>query len=46
MIFQAGGTCLFFSPRLSRRYLIRNHQKMVIADSQAAMIGRFNVADD
>lgn len=43
---QAGGACLFFSPRLSRRYLIRNHQKMVIADSQQAMIGGFNVADD
>jgi cardiolipin synthase len=43
---QAGGTFLFFSPRLSATYLIRNHQKMVIADGEEAMLGGFNVADD
>ena len=43
---EAGGSFLLFSPRLSRRYLIRNHQKMAIADSHTAMIGGFNVADD
>ncbi len=43
---QAGGTFLFFSPRLSATYLIRNHQKMAIADGEEAMLGGFNVADD
>jgi cardiolipin synthase A/B len=42
----AGGTVSTFLPRLSRRYLIRNHQKLVIADGAVAMLGGFNVADD
>lgn len=42
----AGGTVLFFSSRWTRRYLIRNHQKMAIADDDRVMIGGFNVADD
>ena len=43
---EAGGTFLCFQARWSRRYLIRNHQKMVIADSRLAMLGGFNVSDD
>lgn len=43
---EAGGTFRNFLPRLSRRYLIRNHQKLVVADRQIAMMGGFNVADD
>ena len=42
----AGGRFLCFSPRWSLRYLIRNHQKMVIADNRRAMFGGFNIADD
>jgi len=42
----AGGLFAEFLPRLSRRYLIRNHQKLVIADGARAMLGGFNVADD
>lgn len=42
----AGGQYLFFSPRWTQRYLIRNHQKMVIADGARAMFGGFNIADD
>lgn len=42
----AGGTFLVFSANWGRRYLIRNHQKMAVADDQAAMFGGFNVADD
>ena len=42
----AGGRFCWFSARWTQRYLIRNHQKMVIVDSAAAMIGGFNVADD
>ncbi|WP_228242154.1 phosphatidylserine/phosphatidylglycerophosphate/cardiolipin synthase family protein [Porphyrobacter sp. GA68] len=41
----AGGRFLCFSPRLTQRYLIRNHQKMVIADDRVAMFGGFNVED-
>lgn len=43
---EAGGTFCTFSPRWSQRYLIRNHQKIVVADDRLAMIGGFNVADD
>ena len=43
---EAGGTYHFFSPRIGFRYLIRNHQKMVIADGTRAMFGGFNIEDD
>lgn len=39
----AGGHFCIFHPRYGRRYLIRNHQKMVIADSQKALIGGANI---
>ena len=45
-LVDAGGTFLCFSAKWTRRYLIRNHQKMVIADGQRAMFGGFNIADD
>ena len=35
-----------FHPRWGRRYLLRNHQKMAIADEQSAIIGGFNIAQD
>jgi len=35
-----------FVPRLGRRYLLRNHQKLAIADESRAIIGGFNVEDD
>lgn len=41
----AGGTFQVFLAQWSRRALIRNHQKLVIADDRAAMMGGFNVAD-
>ena len=44
-LIAAGGRCLRFQPRWSRRYLIRNHQKIVIADGRSAMLGGFIVAD-
>lgn len=43
---EAGGTFLCFSPRWSQQYLIRNHQKMAIADETRALFGGFNIADD
>jgi len=36
----AGGHYCVFHPSLGRRYLIRNHQKMAIADGEVALIGR------
>ncbi len=43
---KAGGTFCYFSPRWTQRYLIRNHQKMVIADDSHAMFGGFNIEHD
>ena len=41
----AGGKYSCFSATWSQRYLIRNHQKMAIADGQEAMFGGFNIED-
>ncbi len=35
-----------FSPRWGRRYLLRNHQKLVLVDERRVLIGGFNVSDD
>lgn len=47
---EAGGNVCFFVPRLGRRYLLRNHQKVALADSETvearAIIGGFNIQDD
>jgi cardiolipin synthase len=40
---EAGGHFCIFHPRYGRRYLIRNHQKMVIADQKKALIGGANI---
>ena len=42
---EAGGHYCRFSARWTHRYLIRNHQKMVVVDEKRAMIGGFNVED-
>ena len=42
----AGGQFCCFSGRPTQRYLIRNHQKIVIADDRRAMFGGFNIEDD
>jgi cardiolipin synthase len=36
--------CLFL-PRFGRRYLLRNHQKLALADGARLIIGGFNIAD-
>jgi cardiolipin synthase len=41
----AGGRIGRFGAHRSTRYLIRNHQKMAIADGRCAIIGGFNVQD-
>ena len=45
-LVQAGGRFECFQARRTRRYLIRNHQKIVLADGEAAMLGGFNIEDD
>ncbi|HWT12754.1 MAG TPA: phosphatidylserine/phosphatidylglycerophosphate/cardiolipin synthase family protein [Allosphingosinicella sp.] len=34
-----------FVPRFGRRYLLRNHQKLALADERRVIIGGFNIAD-
>jgi len=41
----AGASICLFLPRVGRRYLLRNHQKLVISDEGRALIGGFNVED-
>jgi len=42
----AGARFTRFGQRRSTRYLIRNHQKMAIADGTRALIGGFNIGED
>lgn len=35
-----------FSPHWGRKYLLRNHQKLALADERRVMIGGFNISDD
>ena len=41
----AGGNYHFFSTRKGLGYFIRNHQKMLIADEEHALVGGFNITD-
>ncbi|CAM8626440.1 phosphatidylserine/phosphatidylglycerophosphate/cardiolipin synthase family protein [Sphingobium cupriresistens] len=44
-LIEAGAQFARFGTSRSTRYLIRNHQKMAIADDERLMIGGFNVED-
>jgi len=44
-IKDAGGDYCVFNPRYGARYLIRNHQKLVVADKTVGLIGGANVQD-
>jgi len=41
----AGGESCVFNPSLGRRYLLRNHQKLIIADDRVAIIGGANIGN-
>ena len=41
----AGGEYCVFNPSYGRRYLLRNHQKLVIADDRVAIFGGANIDD-
>jgi cardiolipin synthase len=43
---EAGVAFCIFSPRWGRRYLLRNHQKLALADGRRVIIGGFNISDD
>ena len=43
---QSEGRICRYAPRWGRRYLLRNHQKIALADEARVIIGGFNVADD
>jgi cardiolipin synthase len=43
---EAGADVCKFIPRWGRRYLLRNHQKLALADEARVIIGGFNVSDD
>ena len=43
-LLDAGGKVCRFNPDFGRRYVLRNHQKMTIADGARAVIGGFNVS--
>lgn len=42
----AGARFCRFVPRWGRRYLLRNHQKLALADGRKVIIGGFNISDD
>ena len=44
-IREAGGEFCVFNPRWGARYLVRNHQKLVVADKAVGLIGGANVQD-
>jgi cardiolipin synthase len=43
---EAGVAFCQFSPQFGRRYLLRNHQKLALADGERVIIGGFNISDD
>ena len=44
-LIAAGGQVCVFQPRIGRRYLLRNHQKLALADDRRVITGGFNVED-
>ena len=43
---KAGGSFCLFHPKYGRRYLVRNHQKLAVADGRLAIIGGANIHND
>ena len=44
-LHEAGARFCRFNPAYGRRYLLRNHQKLALADDRIALIGGFNIED-
>ncbi len=45
-LIDAGARFCRFVPRWGRRYLLRNHQKLALADGRKVLIGGFNISND
>ncbi|MEO6249022.1 MAG: phosphatidylserine/phosphatidylglycerophosphate/cardiolipin synthase family protein [Sphingomicrobium sp.] len=45
-LHEKGARFCRFNPSYGRRYLLRNHQKLALADDRCALIGGFNVEND
>lgn len=45
LLDESGGEHCHFHPAYGRRYLVRNHQKLVVADGRVAIIGGANIED-
>jgi len=45
-LHEKGARFCRFNPSYGRRYLLRNHQKLVLADDKFVLIGGFNVEND
>ncbi len=43
---EAGGSFCLFHPKYGRRYFVRNHQKLAVADDCRAIIGGANIHND
>ena len=43
---ESGASICRFLPRYGRRYLLRNHQKLLLADAESVILGGFNIEDD
>ena len=43
---KAGADMCRFIPRYGRRYLLRNHQKLALADEARVIVGGFNLSDE
>ncbi|MGE0179947.1 MAG: phosphatidylserine/phosphatidylglycerophosphate/cardiolipin synthase family protein [Sphingomonas sp.] len=44
-LIDAGAAFCRFAPRWGRRYFLRNHQKLAIADGRRVIVGGFNIGD-
>ena len=44
-LHDAGARFCRFNPSFGRRYVLRNHQKLALADDRTALIGGFNIED-
>jgi cardiolipin synthase len=45
-LIDAGARFCRFVPRWGRRYLLRNHQKLALADGRRVIVGGFNISAD
>ncbi|MEE9434338.1 MAG: phosphatidylserine/phosphatidylglycerophosphate/cardiolipin synthase family protein [Sphingorhabdus sp.] len=45
-LIEVGAICSWFSSKWNVGYFVRNHQKIVIADRNKAVIGGFNIGDN